>query len=242
MVSRSPKHVSGNSQETSSIDKTSKTTSQGGLPSISRVSQFSRLETISQAAKSEGFSDKVANRLFISKRPGTTNLYNCRWKAWHEWCTSKHWDPFDPSVPHVTEFLVYLFETKEMAFSTLKGYSSTICTTLKATCGVDISLNLTLREVLKSFFLERPFSNNTTPKWNLAKVLNSLIKEPYEPLSNASLKHLTWKTTFLLSLASGKRCGELHALTDTVGHSTNWSRIILRPSPGFLAKTHSKPS
>ena len=44
--------------------------------------------------------------------------------------------------------------------------------------------------------------------WGLAKVLLvSLRGAPYEPLSNASLKDLTIKTLFLVSLASVKSGG-----------------------------------
>ena len=39
-----------------------------------------------------------------------------------------------------------------------------------------------------------------------------LSKPPYEPLREASLKHLTLKTVFLLVMASVERHGELQAL------------------------------
>ena len=50
------------------------------------------------------------------------------------------------------------------------------------------------------------------PKWDLGIVLEALSKPLYEPLREASLKHLTLKTVFLLAMASaGRRC-ELRAL------------------------------
>ena len=43
-------------------------------------------------------------------------------------------------------------------------------------------------------------------------VLEALSKRPYEPLREASLKHLTLKTVFLLAKASAGRRSELQAL------------------------------
>ena len=49
------------------------------------------------------------------------------------------------------------------------------------------------------------------PQWDLGIVPEALSKPPYEPLREASLKHLTLKTVFLLALASAGRCSELQA-------------------------------
>ena len=43
-------------------------------------------------------------------------------------------------------------------------------------------------------------------------MLEALSKSPYEPLREASLKHLTQKTVFLLAMASAGRRSELQAL------------------------------
>ena len=50
------------------------------------------------------------------------------------------------------------------------------------------------------------------PQWDLGIVLEALSKPPYEPLWEASLKHLTLKTVLLLAMASAGRCSELQAL------------------------------
>ena len=49
-------------------------------------------------------------------------------------------------------------------------------------------------------------------QWDMGIVLEVLSKSPYEPLREASLKHLTCKTIFLLAMASVERQGELQAL------------------------------
>ena len=41
-------------------------------------------------------------------------------------------------------------------------------------------------------------------KWNLSVVLNELTKALFKPMKDRDIKHLTFKSAFLLALASGK--------------------------------------
>ena len=75
------------------------------------------------------------------------------------------------------------------------------------------------------------------PSWNLSLVLHQLTKAPFEPLKEASLKHLTFKTIFLLALGSGKHRSEIHAwLHKNIRHQSDWSKVSLYLSPRFLSK------
>ena len=65
---------------------------------------------------------------------------------------------------------------------------------------------------MKSFEIQRPVQRSLFPKWDLAYVLTSVCKEPYEPLHKASLLHLTQKTAFLLALATARRVSEIQPL------------------------------
>ena len=60
--------------------------------------------------------------------------------------------------------------------------------------------------------LQRPRLTPVLPQWDLGIVPKALSKPPYEPLREASLKHLTLKTVFLLAMASGVRSSKLQAL------------------------------
>ena len=63
------------------------------------------------------------------------------------------------------------------------------------------------------------------------------MEPPFEPLGIAELKFLTWKTCFLVTLASGQRRSEIHALVRSrVHHQTNWQSVSMQPSRDFLAK------
>ena len=76
------------------------------------------------------------------------------------------------------------------------------------------------------------------PNWDLSLVLLALTKPPFEPLRKASLKILTFKTVFLMTLASGRRRDEVHAWTfRSLKHKTGWKEVTVSPSSAFLAKT-----
>ena len=51
------------------------------------------------------------------------------------------------------------------------------------------------------------------------------------------MKHLTFKTVFLLALGSGKHRSEIHSWKNrNIRHQSDWSKVSLYPSPSFLSK------
>ena len=94
-----------------------------------------------------------------------------------------------------------------------------------------ISSNLI--RLLDRFHRDKPKGKGGIPTLNLSLVLHQFTKPPFVPLRKASLKHLTLKTVFLLTLGSGKR-SEIHAwLHKNIRHQGDWSNVSLFPSPGF---------
>ena len=87
-----------------------------------------------------------------------------------------------------------------------------ISNTLKFKTGNRIGSNSVLPELIRSFELQCPVQRSLTPKWDLSWVLVSLQKSLFEPLHKASKRHVMIKMAFLLSLATAKRCCEIHAL------------------------------
>ena len=80
------------------------------------------------------------------------------------------------------------------------------------------------------------------PAWDLNLILDALCRAPFEPLSRAELKWLSYKTAFLLAITSAKRVGELHALS-TSDSCLRWnpdgSGVTLWPNTAFLPKVLS---
>jgi hypothetical protein len=91
--------------------------------------------------------------------------------------------------------------------------------------------------LLKNLERDTEKTRNSTPEWDLNIVLNALMKSPFEPIHTAELKFVTFKTVFLLALATGKRRSELHALRHDFRHKEDWSLITLFPDPAFVSKT-----
>ena len=145
----------------------------------------------------------------------------------------------------MADFLLDQFQAGKQP-STLEGYRTAIAGALKLAKGVDFGTDPKLSALLLSFRRERPRSSaSQVPSWDLAFVLWSLSQPPFEPVAEEStpLKFLTWKTVFLLLLASGSRRSEIHALSGSeISHAPDWKYVSVKPIPGFLSKTALRSS
>ena len=186
--------------------------------------------------KEQGFSEAVAARIEAPQRRSTRSVYEAKWAIFTKWCLTNQVDFRAPPVKSVADFLMYLFEDKKLQPSTIDGYRSAIADKLGNTA-INISKDDNLTRLLESFHRDRPKGRRGIPSWNLSLVLHQLTKAPFEPLREASLKHLTFKTVFLLALGSGKRRSEIHAWQHkNIRHQSDWSKVSLFPSPSFLSK------
>ena len=185
---------------------------------------------------SRGFSEEVAKRITEPQRHSSRRIYESRWSIFGKWCQESQVDISDRTIPDIAIFLNYLFKEKGLKPSTIAGYRTAIADGLGLK-GEDVSKSLELNRLLSSFYRDKPVANRSIPSWDLALVLQALTKQPFEPLGKASLKLLTFKTVFLLTLASGKRRGEIHAWTfSSLSYKENWSQVTFAPSTAFLAK------
>ena len=189
-----------------------------------------------QKIKEQDFSETVAARIEAPQRRSTRSVYEAKWAIFTKWCVTNQVDFRSPPVKSVADFLMYLFEDKKLQPSTIDGYRSAIADKLGNTT-VNISKDDNLTRLLESFHRDRPRGQRGIPSWNLSLVLHQLTRAPFEPLREASLKHLTFKTVFLLALGSGKRRSEIHAWQHkNIRHQSDWSKVSLFPSPSFLSK------
>ena len=106
----------------------------------------------------------------------------------------------------------YLFTDKNLKARTIAGYRTSVADGF-CSAGQMVSQSLDLNCLIASFHRDRPSANRSIPNWDLSLVLLALTRPPFEPLAKADLKILTFKTVFLLALASGKRPSEIHAWT-----------------------------
>ena len=191
-----------------------------------------------QTIKEWGFSSPVASRIEAPQRRSTRTVYEAKWAVFIRWCETSQVDFRNPSIKQIADFLLHLFQEKNLQPSTIDGYRSAIADKLGNT-SINVGKDDNLTRLLDSFHRDRPKGRRGVPAWNLSLVLHQLTKAPFEPLRKASLKHLTFKTVFLLALASGKRKSEIHVwLNKNIRHQADWSKVSLYPSPSFLAKNH----
>ena len=100
-----------------------------------------------------------------------------------------------------------------------------------------ISTSPVLHDLLRSFQADAPIREVRPPSWDLNVVLSFLRSSSFEPLTTISLKVLTRKTLFFLSLATANRVGEIPALSRRVSFSL--SAAGLSYGPEFVAKPES---
>ena len=97
----------------------------------------------------------------------------------------------------------------------------------------------TLSDIIASMELQIRASSTT-----MGLVLEALNKPPYEPLWDSSLKHLTFKTLFLLAMVSAGRRSELQALVfdqKYIQFKPKGASVTLYFSPEFMRK-NQKPN
>ena len=199
-------------------------------------SEPTRLAPRALAIKEQGFSEALAARIEAPQRGSTRSVYEAKWTIFTKWCLSNQVDFRAPPLKAIADFLLHLFQDKKLQPGTFDGYRSAIADKL-GNSTINVSKDENLTRLLDSFHRDRPKGRRGIPSWNLSLVLHQLTKAPFEPLKQASLKHLTCKTVFLLALGSGKRRSEIHAwLHKNIRHHSDWSKVSLYPSPSFLSK------
>ena len=224
----------------SNISPTSAETAQADLltplSSASVASQPSRLEVIKGFHQERGFSEAVAQRLAISQRQSSAVVYESKWKVFGEWCHAKQINPVKATVQQLSDFLIFLFEEKKLAISSIQGYRSCISKVFLAR-GIDISHDRDLNMLVRNFAIERPVQHREAPRWDLMIVLRFLMKPPFEPMNMASVADMTRKLAFLLTLATAKRNSEVWAFSADVRFGQDYNAATLSFLPNFLAKT-----
>ena len=102
---------------------------------------------------------------------------------------------------------------------------------------LEISSHPVLHDLLRSFWIERPLPSSCVPPWDLLLVLTLLRGPPFEPLTYCSLRDLSRKVLFRVSLATARRVGEFHAVSSSF--SFLGGDIFLSYLPEFRAKSKS---
>ena len=187
------------------------------------------------AFEEQGFAEAVAARIEAPQKGWTRSVYETKWTIVTSGASLIRWTSGYPCK--VSCWLPYVpYEDRKLQPSTIDGYNSAIAYKL-GNSPFSISKDKNLARLLDSFHGDRPKGRRGIPSWNLSLVLHQLNKVPFEPIKEASLKHLTFKTVFFLALGSGKRRSEIHAWQNkNFRHQSDWSTVSPYPLPSFLSK------
>ena len=132
---------------------------------------------------------------------------------YESWCRSEQINPLEASVQQLADFFEFLFSSRKLAPSTIKGFRSAICSVFRLQGSWNPGTDPILSSLLGAFDIERPRSSKAIPQWNLTLVLQAFLEKRFEPMDSCALKFLTWKKVFLVSLASARCVSCLHALS-----------------------------
>ena len=178
----------------------------------------------------------MARQLAFSRCHSTRLNYRSKWSTFRTWCHSHGHSVSRPTVPKIADFLLYLRRSLLLSYSTIASYRSMLSAAFRFVLP-ELSFHPVFHGLLRSFRIERPLSSSRFPTWDLLRVLSLLRGSPFEPLESCSLRDLTRKTLFLLSLATARRVGELQAVSSAV--SSSGGDLFLSYLPEFRTKTES---
>lgn len=211
LVHRSTTNVNSLSKEAATLAKPVTTTKFNDTSSQPRSIQSTCLASIDRSFQEKGFSSKSRKLLSASWRQGTQRDYTGKFNKFNSWCHERQIDPYSTSLTQVADFLTDLFESG-LQYRTIAGYRSMLSAVLQPIGNIPVGQHPHIIRLLKGVFNSRPPTVKLLPEWDLQLVLNMLQKEPFEPLSKASLKITTFKTIFLMAISTFRRCGDLQSL------------------------------
>ena len=214
LVSYSSKHVSGFSDKAATLGESAVTGKGENISPRPEISEFDGMAVVDRHFSAKGFSEETRKLLALSWRKGTRKDYTAKFKQFSMWCTERKVDPFLASLNDCADFLTSLFQ-RGLKYRTVNGYRSMLSSFMPPIDNCPIGQHSYIIRLFKGVFNERPPVKRLIPNWDLSFILDCLKEDPFEPLKDASVKHLTWKTCFLVAITTFERCSDLQSLQIT---------------------------
>ena len=236
LVHRPPASVHNKRSQTT--DTTGSAQSRPVCTPESRVVSVSRLDALQRGYEKRGYTHTASKFLATALRTSTSKVYDAKWRSYTTWCIERSRDPFNPDGPQLADYFCFLFSDLGLRTDTMRGHKASILQVLRSYGELPLDIEADLRKLFFAFTNKQVKIVKDIPKWDLGLVLKVLMGAPFEPMVSCSFEHLTYKTVFLVSLATGARRGELLALRrgSFVQHTEDWSKIFLTPDPDFVPK------
>ncbi|XP_061443118.1 uncharacterized protein LOC133365362 [Rhineura floridana] len=237
LVSRPSRSVGGTTMEDSNANGPALS---GTAPAPRpRVVGTSCLELERKRLLKRGISPQVVETMMASRRPSTLRIYESTWKAFSSWSQKQG---VLPRKAGVKEILSFLQDGVSLGLrpNTLRRQVSALSATLSRSPDKPVGSHPFVKSFLRGATITAPPTVHRYPTWDLHKVLSALQKPPFKPLSQVSLRLLSFKVLFLVAITSARRVSELNALSVHKNFCVfHKDRVVLRTVPSFRPKVLS---
>eukprot|EP00079_Xenopus_tropicalis_P020168 XP_012810786.1 PREDICTED: uncharacterized protein LOC105946088 [Xenopus tropicalis] len=238
LAQKSMVHRTGGSQQIRTVAPSSDPRSSRSVTnpsSQSNLPEFDGVEIESIVLRRKGFSQEVIRTMMAARKPVSSKTYHRVWKTYRDWCNQAGHPFQDLSVPRLLSFLQAGLD-KGLSLSSLKSQISALSVLFQQRLAILPDVTTFVQGVSH---ICPPF-RELLPPWDLNLVLSTLQTPPFEPLATITLAWLTWKTIFLLAIASARRVSEISALSSQPPYLIfHEDRAVLRTLPFFVPKVVS---
>ena len=148
-----------------------------------------------------GINTDAIDIILESRRPATRRQYNTYINQWNSYCTKNKYNPIEPYLANVLDFLTELYK-KGLSYSAINTARSRLSSIIEIE-GKPVGEHPHIVRFVKGVFNLRPSLPKTRSIWDPEVVLNVL--RDLSPLESLTMKQLTLKCLTLLWLLSAQR-------------------------------------
>jgi len=168
------------------------------------------MSCIRQKLQVRGFSPETIKIIESSWRSGTKSQYQSVARKWFEFCNLHNCDYVTAPVSIALDFLSDLFASG-LSYSYINTARSCLSSLLLyEDSSVPFGQLPLVKRFMKGIFELRPSFPRYTISWSISTVFDFIRATP---LYTLSLKDLSYRVAFLLSLLSGQRCQTITSLS-----------------------------
>lgn len=239
VVSRAPGALPRSSSQAVDTTQVSASTPHRGPAREPRHAQPSRMASLRRSLLSRGATPHTIELVLEAHCPSTQRNYESRWKRWFDWTKAHNISLTQPRRTHLANFLSHLSCVEGLSAASVMSHLSAVRTTIRQMGFPPLEDDM-ISGVIKAVNKRRDAQPRRIPNWDLSIVLEFLRGPVFSSPGELSLKLLSLKTCFLVSLATARRSCEVHALSgllNDVSFEPDGS-VSLRFLPEFRAKTH----
>ena len=194
------------------------------------------LSLIRKGLQDKGVSPRAQEILLQSWREGTKKQYTVYLRKWELFASGRDFNPIQPSVSEILDFLTELFEGG-LGYSGINTARSALSAALTAVgWTTEVGKHPLVRRFVKAVYQLKPAFPRYQHTWDVQVVLGFLAG--LHPPQQLSLKELTLKLVMLTALVTGQRGQSIHLmdLKDVTenkdGYKFVLSSKVIQSAPG----------